>query len=90
MYEAKLRLRIVDLLLPHGTFFVWIYKNPQGSCYSVLEFNIEPTLFIFKAKLDTQDKKKNEQVTEWFSLPAEHFATHKILSEPYTQGVIYK
>lgn len=63
-------------------FLFELIKNPQSLCYSVLEFNIEPTLLIFKAKLDTQDKKKNEQVTEWFSLPAERFATHKILSEP--------
>lgn len=39
-------------------------KISQGLCYSVLEFSIEPTLLIFKEKLDTQDNKKNEQVTE--------------------------
>lgn len=73
-------------------FFLFeLTKNPQGLCYSGLEFNIEPTLLIFKAKLDAQDEKKNEQVTEWFSLPAEHFATHKILREPSIQGfLIYK
>lgn len=29
MYETKLRLRIVDSLLPHGTFFIRTYKNPS-------------------------------------------------------------
>lgn len=72
-------------------FLFELTKKSQGLCYSVLEFSIEPTLLIFKAKLDTQDKKKNEQVTEWFSLTAEHFAAHKILSEPSIWGfLIYK
>lgn len=52
---------------------------------------MEPTLLIFKEKLDTQDNKKNEQVTEWYSLPAKCFAAHKILSETSIRSLlIYK
>lgn len=43
-------------------FLFELTKKSQGLCYAVLEFSREPTLL--KAKLDTPDKKRNEQVSE--------------------------
>lgn len=62
MYKTKLRLRTVDSLLTLEHICLNLEKS-QGLCYLVLEFSITSTRLIFKAKLDTLDKKKNEQVT---------------------------
>lgn len=64
MYKTKLRLRTVDSLLTSQHIYLNLEKS-QGLCYLVLEFSITPTRLILKAKLDTLDKKKNEQVTHW-------------------------